>query len=844
MPLLLIIQVKLSILSFYIVVFLELETSYMSDKLPIYEVLSEAKSLLQSNNTLILQAPPGAGKSTVLPLELLDETWLKGKKIILLEPRRLAAKSVAQRLADSLDEPLGKTVGYRIRFDHKISKETRIEVVTEGILTRKIQQDNALEGVGLIIFDEFHERSLNADLALALSREVQQVLRDDLKLLIMSATLDFGNLSQLLNNAPVLESKGRQYPIEHFHIDENPHKTLTQQVSFAVKQATKEQDGDILVFLPGIGEINKCLEYLNQSTNSIIPLHGSLPLNQQRQALLPTQDGTRKVVLATSIAETSLTIEGIKVVIDCGYARIPRFDPRSGLTKLDTIRVSQDTADQRAGRAGRTSPGVCYRLWAKGIQLEQHRKPEILEADLSSTILELTNWGIQDFNELTWLTHPPKGNVAQAYDLLQQLKATDLKKITSKGKEMLTLPTHPRIAHLLLEAKTEGLLPLAIDIASLLEEKDPLPSSSGTDINKRIEALQRYRNHKVNNSILKRIDQLAFSWYHRFKTKPLQTAIIPSDTGKLLALAYPDRIAKKRSAVQYQLANNRTAKLQDLDDLAHEEWLAIGAMNMGNKDGRIFLASPLHKDDIQFSTHHITKWDNKKGEVVCQLEKRIGNILLEAVKSRHINEEDSINVICEALKKEGKKLLPFTKEVENWQARVMSLKAWRKNEDWPDVTTEYLIQNTYKWLSPYLTKITKAKELDQLNLLTILQSSLPWELAQQIDTLAPVKIEVPSGSNIKLQYFENGQPPVLAVRLQEVFGLLKTPKINNESTSLLLHLLSPGFKPVQVTNDLHSFWENTYIEVKKELKRRYPKHSWPEDPWTALAVKGVKRKNK
>ena len=536
--------------------------------LPINDVLSEAKKLLQENNTLILQAPPGAGKSTVLPLALLKEPWLEGKKIILLEPRRLATRSVAERMAESLGETVGETVGYRIRFEHKVSKKTKIEVVTEGILTRQIQEDNTLENIGLIIFDEFHERSLNADIALALSREVQQILRDDLKLLIMSATLDFGNLSTLLNNAPILESKGRQFPIEYFYVDEVRNSTLTSQIVTVVRKALNEQKGDILVFLPGIAEITKCLEYLsNVSDATITPLYGSLTIEKQRQAILPLQNGQRKVVLATSIAETSLTIEGVKTVIDCGYSRIPRFDPRSGLTKLDTVRISKDSADQRAGRAGRTGPGVCYRVWARGIQLEAHRIPEIMEADLCSTVLELANWGVQDIDSLIWLTKPPKGAIAQSTDLLEQLGALNNHKNTKKGKEILSLPTHPRIAHLLLEAKRMGMLSLAIDTASLLEERDPLPNGNGADINLRIESLRRFRKDKSKNSLLYKIEKLAQYWYKRFQVSAQNTPITPTDTGQLLAMAYPERVAKRKNTTQYQLANNRTASLFPQDDL-------------------------------------------------------------------------------------------------------------------------------------------------------------------------------------------------------------------------------------------------------------------------------------
>lgn len=811
--------------------------------LPIYEVLDVVKSTLLKHNTLILQAPPGAGKSTILPTALLNEPWLEGKKIIVLEPRRLAARSVATRMAELLGEPVGQTVGYRVRFENKISKNTRIEVVTEGILTRKIQQDNALDNIGLIIFDEFHERSLNADLALALGREVQQVLREDLKILIMSATLAMGDLSGLLNNAPIIESKGRQFPIEYIHIGENTNTPLVNQVSSTIKKAFHEQSGDLLVFLPGVREINKCLSLVNELPNTLVfPLYGSLPLQKQREAIQPATGKQRKIVLATSIAETSLTIEGIKTVIDCGYARIPRFDPRSGLTKPDTIRVTQDAADQRAGRAGRTSAGVCYRLWSKGIQLDAHRVPEIMEADLCSTVLELANWGTHDITTLTWLTPPPKGAVAQSKELLQQLGALSHNTITKKGKELLTLPTHPRIAHLLVEAKQHHLLSLAIDISSILEERDPLPQSAGTDINLRIEAFRRFRNgiQKSDNAVFSRINKLALSWYKQFKISPNNEPVVPLETGFLLALAYPERVAKRKNGTQYQLANNRTASLFPQDQLIQTDWLAIGSMNMGKNEGLIFLASPVDPTDLSTTTQNILRWDVEQNKLIAQKEQRIGDILLKATPTTTFGPDEAIKVICEAIKQEKKNLLPFSKEITAWQQRVLSVKKWNSEMEWPDVSTEYLYDHVYDWLAPYLVNITKKKELQKLDLLTILQNSLPWELT--LNDYAPLKITVPSGSSVKLTYFENAQNPVLAVRLQEVFGLLETPRINKGKTKVLLHLLSPGFKPVQVTSDLHSFWENTYIEVKKELKRRYPKHSWPDDPWTAKAVRGVHRK--
>ncbi|MBX9851774.1 MAG: ATP-dependent helicase HrpB, partial [Cytophagaceae bacterium] len=584
-----------------------LKNNSVSDRLPILEIIPELRKTLSSHNTIILQAPPGAGKSTVLPLEILNENWLSGKKILMLEPRRLATRAVATRMASLLNEDVGETVGYRVRFENKISSKTRIEVITEGILTRMLQQDNSLEGIGLVIFDEFHERSLHADLALALCREAQQVLREDLKLLIMSATLDGEELSSLLGGAPVLRSSGRQHPITFHYTQQEKDISIPVQAAKVIQKAFSAHQGDLLVFLPGEGEIQRTAEILETEMMGvrIHMLFGNLSQQKQQEAITPDPHGLRKIVLATSIAETSLTIEGIHVVVDSGYSRVPRFDPRTGLTRLETIRVTKDAADQRAGRAGRLGPGICYRMWSEGTHqhLTAHRTPEILEADLAPLVLELAQWGIKDIKKLTWLTSPPAGAVNQARELLQQLDAMEEDRITPRGKEMLRLPTHPRIAHLLLEGNKIKLISLATDLAAILEERDPLSREAGANLFLRIDALRRWRQKKnthADNRVLERVERLATSWRKIFKIETDNSIPSQEQIGKLLAAAYPERIAKQLDNDQqyFRLANGRIVKLKDHDPLISESWLSVAHLDAGSSEGKIFLAAPLNKEDV------------------------------------------------------------------------------------------------------------------------------------------------------------------------------------------------------------------------------------------------------
>jgi len=822
---------------------------YTQIDLPVAEIIPQIKKLLAEETTLIVKAPPGAGKSTLLPLALLQEPWLKNKRILMLEPRRLAARSIAGRMSDLMSEEVGQTVGYKIRFENRVGNSTRIEVLTEGILTRMLHDDNALEGVAMVIFDEFHERNLHADVAMALCREAQQVLRPDLRILVMSATMDMPMLATMLQ-AKVVESTGRQFPVDIRYCGDTDLFNIANQTAGIIQRAARENEGDILAFLPGQSEITQCENLLKSALPNfaIHPLYGQLPQHKQNAAIWPSKDGRRKIVLATSIAETSLTIEGIRSVVDCGFGRYSQFDPNSGLSRLETKAISIDEADQRAGRAGRLSKGVCYRMWSPYMHsaLEEHRKPEIEQADLADLVLDLAQWGVADALDLAWLSPPPKGSLAQASDILHELDALENNKITAHGKAIHRIPCHPRIAHMLIKAHELNLLPLATDLAAVIEERDFMPAGTGIDINLRIEALRKFRSHAGGGKQLSHIERVASSYRKLYKINPENATVDVNATGVLLAYTYPERIACSRPGnnAQFQLANGRIATVGYKDDLAHEAWLAVAHIDARDGMGKIFTASPLDPRDLapMLKERERIRWDYEESSIVARKELCIGSIILRSTPLDKPNEQKVQSEICEAIRKEGKQLLEFTDEVEQWQARVESLRIWRTDENWPNASTENLLANAKEWLSPYLTGIRKAQQLKKLRLIEILQNSLTWDQQQALNRLCPPKIEVPSGSLITIEYKMDGSLPHLAVRLQEVFGLLESPKINNGKTSMVMHLLSPGFKPVQITSDLHSFWRNAYFEVKNELRRRYPKHSWPDDPLTAQAVRGVKRR--
>jgi ATP-dependent helicase HrpB len=817
--------------------------------LPVSEIIPQVQNHLSAANSLIIQAPPGAGKSTLLPLVLLDEPWLNGKKILMLEPRRLATKSIAQRMASMTGTELGDLIGYRIRFESAISKNTRIEVITEGILTRMLHSDNALEEVGLIIFDEFHERNLHAEVALALSREVQQVLRPNLRILLMSATIDSATLSTLLG-APIIESKGRQFPVEVNYLYEADEYAIGEDTARQIIPLTQKHSGDFLVFLPGQGEIKKAEEILKRAlpNDLIVPLYGQLSPAEQNRAILPNPSGKRKIVLSTDIAETSLTIEGVKVVVDSGFAKSSKFDPRSGLSRLILHRISKDSADQRSGRAGRLTAGHSYRLWSKSTQaqLADFRTPELMEADLTSLVLDMKAWGKQEIRSMTWLNPPPAGTLALAEKTLETIDAIIEGQLTPHGKEIHLLPCHPRIAHMLIFAQQNNQLGLGTDIAAILEERDPLPADSGVDLNLRIEALRRFRSRGASISRIKKIDKVASSYRRMFKIEPENTPVDPWQTGLLLAYAYPERIAAARPGnnAQFQLANGKIAQIGHRDDLAHESWLAVAHLDARDGLGKIWMAAPLNPKDLAplLKMKEVIKWDRKKGGLLAHTEIRIGAIVLGTRPLQKIIQADAKSAILEAIVEDGDLLLDFNEQVIQLLHRIQSLRRWNPNQNWPDWSVANLCETAENWLEPYLQNIQKNEDLKKLNLIQILENSLEFEQQNLLKKLAPSALEVPSGSQIPLEYKLDGEIPLLSVRLQELFGLLETPKVNENKIPVLIELLSPGYKPVQLTQDLKSFWQNGYFEVRKELKRRYPKHEWPDDPIGAEAVRGVKRK--
>lgn len=824
-------------------------------RLPIHDALPELCARLNESPLVLLQAPPGAGKSTVLPLELLHEPWMRGpgrgKRILMLEPRRVAARAVAARMAETLGEPVGATVGYQVRFERNIGPHTRIEVLTEGVLTRMLQSDPALDGVGLVIFDEFHERSLHADLALALCRDAQQSLREDLRILIMSATLDASITNGPLAALPLVQAHARSFPVEIIYAEREPSGPLPAQVAAAAARALAEQSGDVLAFLPGVGEIQRARDLLLERAvdADVRMLFGEMPLDEQQATLRARPNARRRIVLATAIAETSLTLEGVRSVVDCGFARTARFDPSSGLTRLETVRITLDSADQRAGRAGRLGPGVCYRLWTSTAHrsLGLARRPEITEADLAPLRLELAQWGVRDPTSLAWVTQPPIGAMRQAEQLLEALDALRDGQITRRGRAMADWPTHPRLAHLLLEAGRDGAL--AADAAALLDERDPLPRSAGADLCLRIDALQHWRRssrtlHGADAGALSRIERVSAQWRQRLRVGAMNAHVDPFDLGRLVMLAYPDRVAQARDehSGRYRLATGHGARLAEGDALAREPWLAAAQVDAGADEGRIFLAAPLHVDEIDALAveQDVLDWDAKQGRIVARRERRFGALVVSAKPTANVPSEQKAAVLCDVVRAEGISLLPWNDGVHQFQARAQCLHLWRGDE-WPDLSDGGLLARLDVWLPSWLDSVNRREDFQRVPLHDVLRSQLTHRQNQLLDELAPTHLEVPSGSHVRLSYSPDGSPPVLAVKLQEMFGLADTPTVDDGRLRVLLHLLSPAQRPIQVTQDLRSFWSNTYPIVRKELRGRYIKHPWPEDPWTATPRRGVKK---
>ncbi|WP_366556651.1 ATP-dependent helicase HrpB [Aquibaculum sediminis] len=825
----------------------------MTETLPIEELLPALRRTLADERSAVVEAPPGAGKTTLVPLALLEELWLAGQKILMLEPRRLAARAAAARMASLLGEVPGQRVGYRTRLDSKVGRETRIEVVTEGILTRRLQSDPGLDGVGLVIFDEFHERSLQADLGLALCLEVQ-ALRDDLRLLVMSATLDGAAVAALLGEAPRLTSAGRQHPVSVTHLG-RPRDRLEPAITAAVRQALREAQGDLLVFLPGEGEIRRCEAALTEASTDeavqVLPLYGALPPERQDAALRPAKAGRRKVILATAIAETSLTIEGVRVVIDSGLARRARFDPASGMTRLETGPVSRAAADQRRGRAGRTAPGHCYRLWSAPEEraLPAFDRPEILDADLAPLALELAAWGLEDAEQLAWLDPPPAAALAQARDLLSALGALDADgRITEHGRAMNRLSAHPRLAHMLLSAEgTEKLL--ACDLAALLSERDILKAARDADLRLRLDLLREgaaaTQGLRVDRGLLRRCRQAAAEWRRRLglSGKPVSSEA----AGRLLALAYPERLGQARSGRpgSFRLANGRGAVLRVEDPLSAADWLAVAHLDGAERDARIFLAAPLTQAEIEAvcaerieESENIT-WNERSGRVEALWQRRIGALVLERRPLARPAPEQIAAALLQAVERRGMESLPWSQAARQLQARVALLRRVEGEETWPDLSDAALARDLATWLQPYLHGMTRLEDLQRLNLAAILTDRLDWPQRQRLDSLAPTHLSTPSGRRHRLDYCA-GDQPVLAVKLQEMFGAESSPSLAGGRVPVLLHLLSPAGRPLQVTGDLRTFWREGYREVRAEMRGRYPKHPWPEDPLTAPATARAK----
>jgi len=803
--------------------------------LPIDAVLGPLTAELRARASAVLVAPPGAGKTTRVPLALLDEPWVSGGKIILLEPRRLAARAAADRMARTLGEEVGETVGLRVRLGSKVSRRTRIEVVTEGVFARMILDDPTLEGVAAVLFDEFHERSLDADLGLALALDAQGGLREDLRLLVMSATLDGARVAKLLGDAPVVESEGRAYPVETHYLGRDPNRRIEEQLTDAVVRALRAESGSLLVFLPGQGEIRRVETLLRERINDpavdIAPLYGALDRGEQDLAVGPAKPGRRKVVLATSIAETSLTIEGVRVVIDSGLARVPVYEPNIGLTRLETVRVSRAAADQRRGRAGRTEPGVCYRLWEEAATgaLEPFARPEILAADLAPLLLDCAAWGVTDPTSLSFLDPPPAPALKEARALLQQLHALDAEgRITETGRRLRDLPLPPRLARMVLGAGENGQARDAADVAAVLVERGL--GGDVVDLGERVERFRRDRSKRAED-----MRRMADGWA---RTASGSTKGEAHSIGALLTLAYPDRLAKARGkAGDYVMANGRGAALEPHERLAKELYLAIAEIAGGAASARILAAAPIALEEIEafvgedIEQREEVTFDRNARALRARAIRRYGALILNERPLPVPATEEAARTLARGLVGLGLDVLPWSKALAQWRERVMFLRQ-AEGDDWPDLSEDSLLATAEEWLAPHLVGKSGLNDIGPDLLSEALRGLLPWNLQRRLDAEAPTHIEVPTGSQIPIDYgAEEG--PVLAVRVQELFGLDKHPAIAAGRVPLVLHLLSPAQRPIQITRDLPGFWRGSWAAVRADMRGQYPKHPWPEDPLTA-----------
>ncbi|MBH5316475.1 ATP-dependent helicase HrpB [Paenibacillus sp. GSMTC-2017] len=830
-------------------------------QLPIDEVLPQLLDALCKGTNAILIAEPGAGKTTRVPLALLKQPWLSNKRIIMLEPRRLAARSAALYMAHALGEKVGETVGYRVRMDTKVGPSTIIEVVTEGVLTRMLQEDPALERVGAILFDEFHERHLHSDLGLALCLQSQGLLREDLRLVVMSATLEEKPIAELLGGAAIIKSKGRSFPVETYYSSTRINGHIEPHVGQTILNALNEHEGDLLAFLPGVAEIRRTARWLSErgktSHTKVMELHGSLSLEQQSEAIAACAANERKVVLATSIAESSLTVEGVRIVVDCGLMRVSRFSARSGMSHLETVPVSKASADQRRGRAGRQASGVCYRLWSEAEHghLLGQGKPEIMEADLSSMALELAIWGVKDPLELEWLTPPPQAAYTQGRSLLKQLHALDSDgKPSQVGKHIAKLGLHPRLGAMLLAASEHGMLKEGSEIAALLSDRDLLSSERNVDIQLRLDMLGEANE---SNRAAYRIKTQATQWKrmiehfsngehaidNRTNTK-LEKRPAKLSIGALLALAYPDRIAQRRSDGRYLLANGRGAVIQQLQPLSLFSYLVVCEMDDGGAEGTIRSAAAIGIEELEsqlssfLNEEEAVEWDESVKAVRARYRLKLGALTLKEGPLNSSDQEAVAEALLYGIRQKGFDMLPFNKQSKALLGR-MRLMQLSGDIEWPDSSEESLLATMEAWLKPHIYGLRSQADLQKLSMLQLLGNMLSWKQTQELDEQVPTHWVVPSGSRIPIDYSDPDNP-VLAVRLQELFGLKETPRLARGRLPVTLHLLSPSQRPVQVTRDLASFWENAYFEVKKDLKGRYPKHYWPDNPYEAVATNRAK----
>lgn len=813
--------------------------------LPIDAVLDELSRTLEAHHAAVLVAPPGAGKTTRVPLALLDAPWAKGKKIIVLEPRRIAARASADRMAKSLGERAGETIGYRVRFGSKISRATRIEVVTEGIFTRQILDDPELSGIAAVLFDEFHERSLDADMGLALARDAQTGLREDLRILVMSATLDGARVAKLLGEAPVVESEGRAFPVETRYLGRKADAPIERQMADAIASALRADAGSVLAFLPGAAEIRRTQNLLGEriqdSSIEIVPLFGALDAAVQDRAISPAPKGTRKVVLATSIAETSLTIEGVRIVVDSGLARVPRYEPDIGLTRLETVRVSRAAADQRRGRAGRTEPGVCYRLWdePQTASLAPYTQPEILSADLSSLVLDLAQWGVADPAALSFLDPPPQPAWKEAKSLLAELNALDGDgRITAEGKSLRALALPPRLARMIVDSHRAGEGEAAAEIAAIITERGL--GGDSVDLEHRRDQFRRDRSPRAASA-----RDLARRWASQVAaSEKAATGEGDLSTGLMLAYAFPDRVARNRGNGSFVLANGRGAAVDQTSSLARAPYIAIGEMTGTAASGRILLAAQISQDEIeQHFAEHIESveeisFDRGAMALRARRKRALHAITLSEATLAVSSSEDTARIFADGLIAAGLDRLPWSKLAKQWRDRVMFLRK-AEGDSWPDLSDDGLIARRDDWLVPALYDKIALKDISAGDLSDALMALLPWEMRARLDREAPTHFEAPTGSVLAIDY-EAEQGPTIAVRLQELFGLNTHPSIAAGKVPLVLELLSPAQRPVQVTRDLPGFWRGSYSAVRSDLRGRYPRHPWPEDPANALPTRRVK----